>query len=80
MYHFYCFQGKICTETLTVKSHFTVSMTVTDVSSVPPDRRFSYAASSPLVAPSSTSHLGLLSWDAEESDFSYLGIKNNTVG
>lgn len=76
-------QGKICSHKLLVQSLFSVAMAVTGVNSIPADPRLRFVpATPPILAPSGSSHIGELSWDAEAfmSCDNYLGISQNTTG
>ncbi|XP_066999356.2 transmembrane protein 131 [Anabrus simplex] len=86
-----CFPGKLCVQQLLVRSLFSRPMTVTSITSVPPDPRVSYSyvakgsqySGAPLIVPLQTSSVGLLKFDPGLGCGTqcYLGIlPNSTAG
>ncbi|KAJ9592481.1 hypothetical protein L9F63_015897, partial [Diploptera punctata] len=78
-----CFPGKLCVQELHVRSTFTQEMTVTSVTSVPPDIRVSYSAANTRIVPLNTSTIGELSYNPAIACRTqcYLGISaNSTTG
>lgn len=78
-----CFPGKVCTYPLNVRSTFNRPMTVTGVSSVPPDPRLGFInnAGNPEILPSSSSQIGELKWEPGKycGNHCYLGVHNNAT-
>ncbi|KAL0273053.1 UNVERIFIED_CONTAM: hypothetical protein PYX00_005821 [Menopon gallinae] len=76
-----CFPGRICTQVLKVQSTFNRPMTVTAITSVPPDPRlgFSEPPGGSEILPSTSNYLGELRWDPRRScgNQCYLGISSN---
>ncbi|KAK7872556.1 hypothetical protein R5R35_013787 [Gryllus longicercus] len=78
-----CFPGKLCKQTLQVRSLFSRAMTVTSITSVPHDPRVSYwlANTSSEVIPLATSTIGEVMFDPASScgNHCYLGVDTNST-